>query len=154
VIPKVFRCSSEKWGISKSIAEAESITKLLINTRSIISMEGIEAFVNLDTLACNWVALPKEGIGKLKSLDVSNNKKLILLSCGNNPLTKLDISNNTALKQIVFTHNYWLTEVCVWTMPFPPDGVSVNMNHCPDLYFTTDCSKKKPTCRVFIIHKT
>jgi len=34
-----------------------------------------------------------------------------------------------------------LYKVCVWEMPFPPDGVSVDSTDSPNVYFTTDCSK-------------
>jgi hypothetical protein len=33
-----------------------------------------------------------------------------------------------------------LSKVCVWTMPFPPAGVSVNTSESPDVYFTMDCN--------------
>jgi len=34
-----------------------------------------------------------------------------------------------------------LYEVCVWVVPFPPDGVEVETRGSPNVYFTTDCSK-------------
>ena len=33
-----------------------------------------------------------------------------------------------------------LYEVCVWAMPFPPAGVSVDLYQIPNAYFTTDCA--------------
>jgi hypothetical protein len=33
-----------------------------------------------------------------------------------------------------------LNEVCVWTMPFPPERVYVTTYGSPNVYFTTDCS--------------
>jgi len=34
-----------------------------------------------------------------------------------------------------------LYEVCVWVVPFPPEGVLVNTTGSPNFYFTTECSK-------------
>jgi len=33
-----------------------------------------------------------------------------------------------------------LHEVCVWTMPFPPDGVNVDTTGSPNVFFTNECS--------------
>jgi len=33
-----------------------------------------------------------------------------------------------------------LEEVCVWTMPFPPEGFKLCADGSPNTYFTTDCS--------------
>jgi len=33
-----------------------------------------------------------------------------------------------------------LHKVCVWEMPFPPNGVSVISDDSPNVYYTTDCS--------------
>lgn len=76
---------------------------------------------------------------KLKSLDISNNTALIELSISGNLLTSLDISGNISLKTIDLWENVYLNEVCVWTMPFPPEGVEV-IGVSTDI-FTTDCSK-------------
>jgi len=34
-----------------------------------------------------------------------------------------------------------LYEVCVWTLPFPPEGFLVFTSGSPNVYFTTECSK-------------
>ncbi len=34
-----------------------------------------------------------------------------------------------------------LYQVCVWELPFPPEGVDVDMTDSPNVYFTTDSSK-------------
>lgn len=77
-----------------SPAEAEAITYLDVSgtyeTPGMIeNMEGIEAFINLDTLNCSY--------NQLTTLDISKNTALVLLNCGSNQLTVLDVSNNTAL---------------------------------------------------------
>ncbi len=75
----------------------------------------------------------------LTSLDISNNTALTkMISCGND-LTFLDISNNSNLTRVGFDNMPMLTEVCVWTLPFPPAGVSVLMDFSPYVEFTTDC---------------
>jgi hypothetical protein len=34
-----------------------------------------------------------------------------------------------------------LEEVCVWTMPSPPEGFLLCADGSPNVYFTMDCSK-------------
>jgi len=33
-----------------------------------------------------------------------------------------------------------LFKVCVWEMPFPPSGISIDTTNSPNVYFTTDCA--------------
>jgi hypothetical protein len=75
------------------------------------------------------------------SLDVSNNTSLIRLECGGNQLTSLNVSNNTSLVYLILGSMPSLQKVCVWTMPFPPAGLSLNTYGSPNVYFTTTCSK-------------
>jgi Leucine-rich repeat (LRR) protein len=77
---------------------------------------------------------------QLTSLDVSNNKALNSLICDNNQFKSLDISNNTALEKLSLDYMPTLNQVCVWTTPFPPVGVSVYSAGSPNVYFTTECS--------------
>lgn len=78
---------------------------------------------------------------QLTDLDVSNNPDLVELICGDNQLTSLDISKNTKLESIGIMDMPTLNEVCVWTLPFPPEGVEVNTEGSPNVYFTTECGK-------------
>lgn len=86
---------------------------------------------------------------QLTSLDVSNNIALTILWCSGIQLSTLDLSNNTALgTDVIFCCTPLdisdipsLYQVCVWEMPFPPAGVSVDTTDSPNVYFTTDCSK-------------
>jgi len=87
----------------------------------------------LETLFCSS--------NQLANLDVSNNTALYYLHCDYNQLTSLDISNNTALKWLYFSNMPTLYQVCVWEMPFPPEGVYVYTSDSPNAYFTTECSK-------------
>ena len=91
-----------------SYEEAEDVKSLIIDTRggwgcnpgnenSIVSLVGIEAFINLDTL---WYSC-----GKLEALNISENKNLKYLNCGANYITSLDISNNIYLTELNCTEN-------------------------------------------------
>jgi Leucine-rich repeat (LRR) protein len=84
---------------------------------------------SLEELVCNS--------NQLTSLEVSNNTALLVLSCWGNQLTSLDVSNNTALQYLDIGMPS-LRQVCVWTLPFPPEGVYVS--YSPIVYFTSDCS--------------
>ena len=77
---------------------------------------------------------------QLTSLDVSSNTRLTWLYCGENQLTSLDVSNNTALVTLGLFSMPTLYEVCVWKMPFPPAGVTVDTIGSPNVYFTTECT--------------
>lgn len=76
----------------------------------------------------------------ITSLDLSDNLGLTkMISCGNQ-LTRLDISRHTALELIGVDNMPMLTEVCVWTLPFPPDGVTVLQGFSLNINYTTSCS--------------
>jgi Leucine-rich repeat (LRR) protein len=77
---------------------------------------------------------------QLTSLIFSDNNALNYLFCDNNQLSTLDISNNTALERLSLSQMPNLGQVCVWEMPFPPDGVEVNTTGSPNVYFTLDCT--------------
>ena len=32
-----------------------------------------------------------------------------------------------------------LRKVCVWALPFPPEGIDLSMGDSPNAYFSTDC---------------
>ena len=94
----------------------------------------VSSNVALTILCCSY--------SNLSQLNLTNNTALQYLDCSFNvQLAYLDISNNTALESIDISCNNQLTEICVWTVPFPPDGVEVGycipQNH-PS--FTTDCN--------------
>ncbi len=76
---------------------------------------------------------------QLSEINLHNNVKLKHLNCDANYLTNLDISKNTLLDEFIIANMLTLKEVCVWTMPFPPEGVSVNMTGSPNVEFK-DCS--------------
>ena len=72
-----------------SSKEAKLVTKIKCENSSIKSLLGIERFVNLTTLDCQY--------NQLTSFDITNNRKLTELYCGSNLLTSLYISKNTKL---------------------------------------------------------
>ncbi len=77
--------------------DAEAVTNLNVISKDIHSLQGIEAFVNLEILQC---------VGnELITLDVSNNIKLEYLTCFNNHLTTLDVSANTILFHLSCANN-------------------------------------------------
>ncbi|MFH0759599.1 MAG: T9SS type A sorting domain-containing protein [Bacteroidota bacterium] len=85
---------------------------------------------------------------KLLNLDVSNNPALMNLHCGSNQIGSLDISANqsigtaeTEYDALDISYMPSLNEVCVWTMPFPPAGVTVDTISSPNVFFTTECSE-------------
>jgi len=69
--------------------EAEAVTTLDVNNKSIFNLQGIEGFVNLITLNCYG--------NNLSNLDISNNHILEDLDCSDNQLNTLIVNNNPAL---------------------------------------------------------
>lgn len=94
----------------------------------------------LDLSANLWLSELKCTNNLLKELDVSRNTALhVMVSCGNQ-LSTLNLSQNTDLILIGFDNMPSMGEVCVWTLPFPPDDVRVLMEFSPNAYFTTACT--------------
>lgn len=79
------------------VSEAEKVTTLIVRDKQISSLEGIEAFVNLESLQC--------GRNLLTSLDISSNSKLDYLDASVNELTSLDVSENLLLKRLFLLSN-------------------------------------------------
>ena len=84
--------------------EALAITKIIVGTKDIESLAGIEHMANLTELRCEgpWsIFEPEEDPeGKLKTLDVSKNVNLTILYCGFNQFTSLDVTNNPKIEQL------------------------------------------------------
>jgi hypothetical protein len=97
------------------------------------------------------------------SLDLSNNTELKELGCWDNQITSLDlsactalehviadatkitsldISSNTSLSHLSLRFMEDLQKVCVWTTPFPDEGMQVITTFSPNIYFTTECSEE------------
>lgn len=65
------------------------------------SLEGIQYFTNLQRLGISG--------NLIKSIDLSNNKKIDILQCGSNQLATLDVSNNTELQHLECDSNQLTT---------------------------------------------
>ena len=74
-----------------------NVSELNVASQNIADLTGIEDFVSLQLLECQY--------NQLTSLDVSNNINLWKLDCFNNQLTTLDVSNNVNLLQLVCFNN-------------------------------------------------
>jgi len=92
-------------------ASIDIVITLDVGQLGISDLTGIEDFVSLTELLCDWNQLTSLDISKntaltelncyrnqLTSLDLSKNTALAELGCGDNELINLDISNNTALE--------------------------------------------------------
>ena len=75
----------------------------------------------------------------ITELDLTNNPELQYLLCGNNQLTSLNLSNNTNLISISMGGMPELVDICVWELPFPPEGVILDTTGSPNILFSTDC---------------
>ena len=75
------------------VSEAEAVINLNVYQKSIVSMEGLQSFVNIETLECSY--------NFFASIDLSQNVNLLTLACNyNNVLTELDLSNNAELTSL------------------------------------------------------
>lgn len=106
------------------VTEATAYTGTIsVANQGIVSMEGIEAFVNLAELECSNNTLSSLDLSanialtslycnvcQLPSLDVSANINLLALSCYNNQLTVLDVNSNTLLEEF-YAYNNQLTNL-------------------------------------------
>lgn len=90
--------------------EAANINSINVKTDNIYSVSGIEYFPNLEVLRCygsssSDVNNQKIPMGKLTSIDVSNNPHLKDLRCYYNQLTSLDVSKNPYLNRLSCYYN-------------------------------------------------
>ncbi|MBR6269854.1 MAG: leucine-rich repeat domain-containing protein [Bacteroidales bacterium] len=96
-----------------SYAEAYLADSIKVSRKSIASMKGLEAFVNVRYLDCSRNRLTELSVAKLprlkelycnsnliSELDLSGNLRLEILQCGSNQLATLSLFKNTALKEI------------------------------------------------------
>ncbi|MCM1330694.1 MAG: phage tail tip lysozyme [Ruminococcus sp.] len=96
-----FRAHVEGMDLDKSgwLTEQEinSIWSMSIINEGIKDLTGIEYFTALQTLRCQQ--------NELTSLDLSQNKNLVILNCSDNKLVSLDLSNNTKLGPVSCSNN-------------------------------------------------
>jgi len=123
------------WGNSlTSLDVSQNIAlNILWCSENLLTSLDVSQNIALEVLGC--------GNNQLTTLDISNNTVLEDLWCGSNQLVSLDVTNNSSLYNLDLWDMPTLKEVCVWTMPFPPEGVYVNTLNSPNVYFTTECSE-------------
>jgi photosystem II stability/assembly factor-like uncharacterized protein len=135
-----------------------------LNVSNCTALKELECFLNhltsLDVSNCPDLTFLECSENQLTSLDVSNCTALTFLDCSENQLTSLDVSNNNALTELYCWSNRIanldvstdtlisileigdipsLNLVCVWTTPFPPEGIHVYTGGSPNVYFSEDC---------------
>lgn len=90
-----------------SLVEAWRITDVEVETQQIYSMEGIQYFPNLQYLICGGGLDPngRQARGRITSLDLSQNPKLIFLDCRYTSLESLDLSHNPKLQEVTCVSN-------------------------------------------------
>ena len=91
-------------------AEAAAILYLDVTHKEILDLTGIEAFINLDTLLCQY--------NGLSILDLSACTELTWLNCSYNNLTGLDLTSNVNMLYLECQNN---------------QIESINISNCPQL---------------------
>jgi len=131
-------CQSNQLS-SLDVSNNTSLTNLFCQSNQLSSLD-VSNNTALDALVCSG--------NQLIILDVSNNTVLKVLACSGNQFSDLDISYNNELGnysgefvEVDISQMPTLYKVCVWEMPFPPEGVIVDTTGSPNIYFSTDCSK-------------
>lgn len=100
------------------VSEAEAVLGLITVGQNIVSIDGIEHFVNLRSWFCSYndievMNFPNQpdlevlvcAFNELTSLDVSNNPNLRRLDADINHLQELDVSNNPLLERLWLSFN-------------------------------------------------
>ena len=130
-------------GLKKVDCPKNQLTSLDVSNNTALTFLRFSSnqLTSLDVSNCPHLIDLRAYGNPLTSLDVSKNTALKNLLLGNNLLTSLDVSSNIALQWLIIGETPTLHKVCVWTTPFPPDGVTVWSDDSPNVYFTTDCSK-------------
>ncbi len=83
--------------------EAELILNLDISDQNIYSLEGIDKFINIQTLNCSN--------NKLTKLYLNKNLKLETLNCSQNKINNLNLKTNIGVKELVCHSNEELTQL-------------------------------------------
>ena len=105
---------------SLSAVELNSVLEINVCTDFIQSLQGIEYCINLEKLTCigsyDEEYAPNNYYGSLANLDLTQNVKLIYLSCAYNQIRSLDVSNNTNLEYL-YCHNNPISDLDVSNNP-------------------------------------
>ena len=85
--------------------EARNVDTIIVSSRQIQSLEGIEHFTQLIHLDCEVRFAGNDSSVKLKRLDVSKNTKLRILNCIGNDIETLDVTANKELRRLFCSFN-------------------------------------------------
>jgi len=132
------------------ISKNTELTKLFVDFNNLTSLDASNNvkltnlsctrndLSSLDVSSCTELVTLYSSSNQLTNIDVSNNYKLERMSLDSNLLSKLDISLNTSLSHLYLGDMPTLFDVCVWTDPFPIDGIQVDTSGSPNVNFTTE----------------
>jgi len=90
------------------VSEAEAIINLIISYYEIVSLEGVQSFINLEVL--------KSRGNFIETIDLSQNISLTWLHLSTNPLISIDVSDNLNLERL-WVYNNDLTNLDVSQNP-------------------------------------
>ncbi|XOL41913.1 hypothetical protein KCTC32420_02300 [Aequorivita nionensis] len=100
------------------VSEAEAANQIRVNDFGIVSMEGLEYFINIVKLYCNK--------NQIEILDISQNTKLEQLECYENQITTLDFTNNPYLRFL-------------WSEDNPLQTLNVTSNPSLEFLYSHNC---------------
>jgi hypothetical protein len=72
------------------------------------------------------------GKNPISEIDFSNNPELVNIGFGDNPMPVLDISENYKVNLLKNYGEFPFEKICVWTLPFPPSGITIQTLNFPD----------------------
>jgi hypothetical protein len=98
--------------------------------------------VNLDISACPLLRSMDIRANRLTELDLSNNEALEELDVCKNLISTIHLCCNKTLSKIQLSEMPNLEKVCVWTLPFPPEGVYLDIAGAPGITFCLDHSQQ------------
>ncbi len=125
----IFTDASFKWALIRagidlntdneiSIDEAEQVTKINVKDESIVSVDGIDHFINLDTLICSFNDIERLTINNLNltyldcqsneidTLELNGLNNLVYLNCIYNSLDSLHVDGIPNIKEIRCSYNH------------------------------------------------
>jgi Leucine-rich repeat (LRR) protein len=95
---------------------------------------------SLDVSTCPFLRVLDFRGNQLSDIDLSTNKYLETLDACRNFISHIHICCNKALTRIQLSEMPTLTEVCVWKLPFPPEGVSIDIAENTGITFVQNCN--------------
>ena len=125
-------------GLNGNILKSDaSIVEFLdVSNSSIRDLSGIEAFLNLKMLDCST--------NLLKSLNLSENKKLVELNADDNYISDINLTLNTKLKIALLNDNFLSTIDISNNLEL--EKLGVNLNYLSELNLATNSNLKHLGC--------